>query len=289
MRLSAFAVIAASAALAHVSAAPAPIRLLIISSSVEKASPLNGIRFGHAVSAMHNDEGDRELLNGLPVPPVEGFPISPDANLVPLKRFRHRPGCRGKKGSAAIVMHRIKIKAIKIGNCFRKALGWPLIEVEHHRHHHHHHHHGQPPHDEKDKHEEDGLVGILPFPHDNWVGGMAHGHPGDELEHKEHRHFYKHHGSFLSRLHHSLMNLGHWEGRAVAFVIGCGIGVLIRMFWVLAIVSYRTCRGHRDDGSVPFAVMEEYESDDETIIFVPSAKVEPPKYVYPVDEKVESD
>jgi len=77
------------------------------------------------------------------------------------------------------------------------------------------------------------------------------------------------------------MNLGQWEGRAVAFVIGCGIGVLIRMFWVLAIVSYRACRGSRDAAAV--IVMEEYDSDDETVV---SAKVQPPKYIYPVDEKI---
>jgi hypothetical protein len=83
------------------------------------------------------------------------------------------------------------------------------------------------------------------------------------------------------------MNLGRWEGRAVAFVIGCGIGVLVRMLWVLAIVSYRAFRGHRDDGYAVVAVMEEYDSDDETVISV--SKTEPPKYIYPVDEKIAVD
>jgi len=82
------------------------------------------------------------------------------------------------------------------------------------------------------------------------------------------------------------MNLGRWEGRAVAFVIGCGIGVLIRMFWVLAIVSYRVCRGYRDDGYVTVTVMEEYDSDYETVISAPSPKTGPPRYIYPVDEKI---
>jgi len=124
-----------------------------------------------------------------------------------------------------------------------------------------------------------GLVSILPFP------GVTIDN-SDRLGDEQKSH--KHHGSFLSRLHHSLMNLGHWEGRAVAFVIGCGIGVLIRMFWVLAIVSYRACRGHRDDTYATIAVMEEYDSDDETVIFVPPAKADPPNYTYPVDEKIES-
>jgi len=66
---------------------------------------------------------------------------------------------------------------------------------------------------------------------------------------------------------------------------GCGIGVLIRMFWVLSIVSYRAFRGHRDDGYA-VAIMEEYDSDDETVISVGSPKTGPPKYIYPVDEKL---
>jgi hypothetical protein len=162
-------------------------------------------------------------------PPGEHNPVSPGGNQP--TRFRHRPGCRGKKAKFTILMHRIKIKAIKIGNCFRKALGWPLIEV------HYHHHHGHPHHRPKDqKNDEEagriridgGFINILPFPGvtaDNHgdragVSDMHHDHPHHETEHKGHKHHHKHHGAFLSRLHHSLMNLGRWEGRAVAFVIG---------------------------------------------------------------------
>ena len=99
------------------------------------------------------------------------------------------------------------------------------------------------------------------------------------------------------------MNLGRWEGRAIAFVIGiyhrllsfpilsifsstgCGIGVLVRMFWVLAIVSYRAFRGHRDDGYADVGFIDEDNLDDETVIASPSPKSAPPKYIYPVDEK----
>ncbi|KAG0704191.1 hypothetical protein DFH29DRAFT_802346 [Suillus ampliporus] len=41
----------------------------------------------------------------------------------------------------------------------------------------------------------------------------------------------------------SLMALSLWEGCAVAF--GCGIGVLLRMFWVMSVLAYRTIRGER--------------------------------------------
>ena len=68
------------------------------------------------------------------------------------------------------------------------------------------------------KGEEAGrIVSILPFPPVTAANGGDWSHI--EGDHK-YRHFHTHHGSFLSRLHHSLMNLGRWEGRAVAFVIG---------------------------------------------------------------------
>jgi len=46
-------------------------------------------------------------------------------------------------------------------------------------------------------------------------------------------------GPFLHRVHRALLSLGPWEGRIVAFVLGCGIGVLLRMFWVLAVLLVR--------------------------------------------------
>ncbi|OCH88625.1 hypothetical protein OBBRIDRAFT_836424 [Obba rivulosa] len=52
----------------------------------------------------------------------------------------------------------------------------------------------------------------------------------------------KHRRPFIHRLHFALAALGPWEGRAVAFVLGCGIGVLLRMLWVLAVVVARTVR-----------------------------------------------
>ncbi|TFK57761.1 hypothetical protein BDN72DRAFT_907546, partial [Pluteus cervinus] len=51
----------------------------------------------------------------------------------------------------------------------------------------------------------------------------------------------------MTRLHIALMALGPWEGCAVAFVLGCGIGVLLRMLWVLLLVSYRSIRGDREE------------------------------------------
>ncbi|KAI0297217.1 hypothetical protein B0F90DRAFT_1741182 [Multifurca ochricompacta] len=49
-------------------------------------------------------------------------------------------------------------------------------------------------------------------------------------------------GPLLHRVHRALMLLGPWEGRIVAFVLGCGIGVLLRMFWVLTVLAVRAFR-----------------------------------------------
>jgi hypothetical protein len=69
------------------------------------------------------------------------------------------------------------------------------------------------------------------------------------------------------------MALGPWEGRAVAFVLGCGIGVLLRMFWVLSVVTYRAIRGERDE---EYTIIEEYSAED--------VAVPPPTYTT-IDEK----
>ncbi|KAI0284520.1 hypothetical protein BC826DRAFT_1055813 [Russula brevipes] len=67
---------------------------------------------------------------------------------------------------------------------------------------------------------------------------------------------------FLQRVHRALVSLGPWEGRVVAFILGCGIGVLLRMFWVLAVLL---ARGGR---STP-------EREEETIL-VYAEEVAPP-------------
>jgi len=80
-------------------------------------------------------------------------------------------------------------------------------------------------------------------------------------------------GSMLRRVR---LALGPWEGRAVAFVLGCGIGVLLRMVWVLAVISYRMIRGQREE--------EEYHE----VIFIEDAEeliLPPPQYT---DDKVQA-
>ncbi|KAI0369617.1 hypothetical protein BV20DRAFT_945602, partial [Pilatotrama ljubarskyi] len=103
--------------------------------------------------------------------------------------------------------------------------------------------------------------------------------------HRIHRH-----GSFLRRVHHALMALGPWEGRAVAFVLGCGIGVLLRMMWVMVLVAARAIRGPSRG--------EESDEDGYDVVFDDEAEllVPPPQYTVvagneavpvPADEKAE--
>jgi len=58
---------------------------------------------------------------------------------------------------------------------------------------------------------------------------------------------------------------------------GCGIGVLLRMFFVLTIVAYRAFKGQREEEHEysHIVTLEQYE--DATPL---------PAYSYPVDEKV---
>jgi len=62
---------------------------------------------------------------------------------------------------------------------------------------------------------------------------------------------------FLHRVHRALISLGPWEGRIVAFVLGCGIGVLLRMFWVLATLLVRGVRNNPEREETIFVYAEE--------------------------------
>ncbi|KAJ2915268.1 hypothetical protein MD484_g5138, partial [Candolleomyces efflorescens] len=120
--------------------------------------------------------------------------------------------------------------------------------------------------------------------------------------HRHHHHGGGHHrhmmladddSSFMLRLQNALMSLGPWEGRAVAFVVGAGLGVLLRMFWVLGVVAYRGCSSDRDGYAAVNNDGEDDDSDDDDDNVVLGTRYSrrtpvsaPPQYVYPVDEKV---
>jgi hypothetical protein len=135
---------------------------------------------------------------------------------------------------------KMRENAIRLSNAFRKALGLPLIE-------------SQPM-----------IVGFTAGPN----GEMTH-HPHHPHHHHHHHHHHRHDKAFLRRIHHALMSLGPWEGRAVAFVLGCGIGVLLRMVWVMSIIAYRMLRGDRE----PHIIQLVCEEQDAELI------VAPPQYI----------
>ncbi|KIJ95126.1 hypothetical protein K443DRAFT_337558 [Laccaria amethystina LaAM-08-1] len=255
MKLTALAaVLAGSASYLQVSAAP--IRILLVTSGVSTTTNTNPVannspafehlRFGHPVP---NQAGPVAWLQGPHAAGPAGGGNKPVQH--------HRP-CRGGRNR---FHDRVKAKTLEIANFFRAALGWPLKEpAPHHHHGKHHHKHG--------KHHDD---------HDHHRHGKHHHHKGPEGKQggPMSADVFTHHGkfeheatSFGMRLHRALMSLGPWEGRAMAFVLGCGIGVLLRMFWVFAIVMIRVVGGNRTCQYIPVAVRAE------------DLMVPPPNYVF---------
>ncbi|KAF7376862.1 F-box domain-containing protein [Mycena sanguinolenta] len=131
----------------------------------------------------------------------------------------------------------------------------------------------------------------FPPPHMLDLEHPHHGHrvhPHPEHFHRIHHAHWRHaNPSFLTRVHFALMSLGPWEGRAVAFVLGCGIGVLLRMFWVLTVLTYRAVRGPSSSPSTypgeeyaeQYVILEGEDGEDAEEIFVA-----PPMYTYPVEK-----
>lgn len=237
MKFSALSYLVAGAALVSAT----PLRIVLVSSSQDNSPSL---RFGHAMGHMGSV--------------LEAEPNNKHA-------IDNRRGCS-----------RLHQKAIEFSNTFRQALGLPVIETEF---------------KSTDGQIHGGAVRIMPFIGTppvavEMIGAEGKTKGGDKVQfaHKFHHH---HHGhgpmfhhrlhreSFLKRLQVALMTLGPWEGRAIAFVLGCGLGVLLRMIWVLVVVSYRALKSSQGDDDEYTAVPNQYDAEE---IFVA-----PPQYF--VDEK----
>jgi hypothetical protein len=274
MKFSLIPLLAAGAAITNVAAAP--IRVVMVSSHIETPS-------GEKIEIMR------------PIPQLPQHQRRPCGSRVPAEAE----------------------KALSISNAFRHAVGWDRIEplrpiTSHHptedaedaeeddeagsRH---PTPHGRPTADSED---EAGFLHILPFPFNRnnpnlkWFKPLdredeRHGHHHKEHHHKEHhkehhkhhhKHHSKHHGhkpGFWRRIHVALESLGTWEGRAVAFVLGCGLGVLLRMFYVMTVVLFRAFRPAQE--TVQYGVIHIYE---DAPLEAPAAEVAPP--TYPADVKV---
>jgi len=267
MRLTLIPALVAGATLV----AATPIRVEVV--TFEQISPVPA-RFGHAVHHANNEHVATLIKTGGPI-----------------EKWQKKP-CGGMGRS------RFREKALELSNAFRKALGLPSIEMNH-------------PHQHKKIQEPEmrilpfigtpqAMVESMPaggevdqetpyFPHPR-----PHGHhdqpPKDH--HHEHHHDHHHrphpHGAFRflnrapfgERLLVAISVLGKWEGRAVAFVFGAGLGVLLRMFYVLAVVAYRTARrSGREEEEHYVLFVEEVEEDHHQPTPV---AVAPPSYT---DEK----
>ncbi|KAF7288825.1 hypothetical protein HMN09_01364400 [Mycena chlorophos] len=77
--------------------------------------------------------------------------------------------------------------------------------------------------------------------------------------------------SFEDRLEAALMNLQPWEAGAVAFVLGCGIGVLLRMFFVLTILVLRSFRAPSAPATdyYYYVAVEGADNDAEEVLVAP--------------------
>jgi hypothetical protein len=158
---------------------------------------------------------------------------------------------------------RFREKAIAISNAFRQALGLAPIPVD-------------PATVGKGVGRGDNIR-ILPFiGNPNGPTFIKVGEGKDEaggMTPNPHHHRFKCGGikGFMTRLHRSLNALGPWEAKVVAFVLGCGIGVLLRMFWVLAIISYRAIKGSREPENTHTEyslVLDQSDMEPAEVIFV---------------------
>jgi hypothetical protein len=89
---------------------------------------------------------------------------------------------------------------------------------------------------------------------------------------------------FFQRVHAALITLGPWEGKAVAFVLGCGIGVLLRMVWILAVVSYRMIRG-TNENEIGYTEIVFVEEINESEVSAPAYTASDDKGVCKADTK----
>lgn len=163
---------------------------------------------------------------------------------------------------------RLRQKAIAISNAFRQALGLAPIQVDP---------------TTVGKGGEHGEYHILPFigtPNGPTFIKVEEGkNDGGGMKPGPHRHRFRCHGAikgFLIRLQRSLNALGPWEGKVVAFVLGCGIGVLLRMVWVLSVISYRAIKGNREPENTETEyslVLDQSDMEPAEVIFVA-----PPSY-----------
>ncbi|KZV97784.1 hypothetical protein EXIGLDRAFT_746950 [Exidia glandulosa HHB12029] len=229
----------------------APIRVVVVSKSVDGAVPK--FRVGHAAAHLYNSDNLAKKDAGVDEPVFHILPFAPD--VAPTPPFV-RPG---RIHSNANGEHKpCGGKSVRISNWFRSAVGLPPIAAH------------------------------------NGHAVKFHAAPAEPIVHVEHPHRYHHRRPhnmgghlphaprpFTHRLQVALLTLGPWEGRIVAFVLGCGIGVLLRLVWVMCVIAFRSVRrSNEEDVEFDLEEEEEYllpppEYTDEKVVLA-AAEVQPP-------------
>jgi len=209
MKFTPLGLLIAGAGFATVNASP--LRVTIVTSNVETFGQFGNLppNVPHGIENIAlTPEAELHVLGWKDSdgPPEYVQFLDPNRNVV----SNRRKPCASMRG-----------KAIQISNSLRNMFGLMPIDPEHlqkdhstssHRH-----------------HEANGAVGVT------YVGRIKN---GEVVAQGRHRHA-NHHHSFLQRFSRVFVTLKWWEGGAVAFVFGCGLGVLLRLVFVMAVVSYR--------------------------------------------------
>ncbi|CAE6415439.1 hypothetical protein ACGC1H_007148 [Rhizoctonia solani] len=208
----------------------APIRVVIISTS-QRVSPVNAapawaqsIRWGHAAAPAFNS-----------LPPLNQV-TQPNDSMMP--HWMSAKAWTGVKGAASNMQMRkggcrggMRVKALRMGNRLRVMFG--LTPIDPHFH---------------------GAKKIQVVETTSQPTRYRHYHVHDHM----------HEQPFMYRLSHALMTLGPWEGRALSFVLGCGLGAILRMLFVFGVLIVRSMRCQRQQQ--PIAL------EEDTIIFVADIK-----------------
>jgi len=227
------------------------LRLVVI----ERIGPVSAPRIGLAGSEAFNRPAPIDLKLAqegqaldvgpevfLPFPNDQGNPFGPV--LIPDGPKRH--GCGKKKN---VVMAKMDEFSRFFRNLFGFApieeFGLPPIPVPDHAAERHTVHSGHRMMSAHAGSDEDNNFHILPFmpgpvQGEGFPPSRSEGpNPPEFRGHRMwiHRHHRPH--SFTGRLHKAFLTLSPWEGRALSFVIGCGIGVLLRMLYVFSVLAYR--------------------------------------------------
>ncbi|KAH7339518.1 hypothetical protein B0J17DRAFT_655501 [Rhizoctonia solani] len=108
-----------------------------------------------------------------------------------------------------------------------------------------------------------GLTPIEPHTHGMMRKIQVTEATSQPIRHRYHVHHHTHKEPFVARLSHALAALGPWEGRIVSFVLGCGLGAILRMLFVFGVLFVRSVRCQRQQ---PIAL------EEDTVIFVADIK-----------------